>query len=221
MRGTPDITDSHIPRTVVELPHLANIHPAPVFADLDLVMGTDLDPPAALLKGVDLSGADNPLANPFALIRPHGDAHLILPVIDDFKEAAGFVSVAFRRSGRRLVGKLRPTGRKRELYLNLRHGQERGAKQDNSQYAIPSDPLERHIHSFQSSGDHCGAPFHNASIDRRHKEEIARFVPDIVEVSVFRGLYAPVRLCHEGDPGCNLVIQLLSFQDIAIHAEHV
>src|SRR2546427_11738991 len=110
MRGTPDITDSHIPRTVVELPHLANIHPAPVFAYLDLVMGTDLDPPAALLKGIDFPRVDSPFANPFAMIRPHSDAHLILPVIDDFKDATGFISVAFRRSGTRLVGKLRPTG---------------------------------------------------------------------------------------------------------------
>jgi hypothetical protein len=153
MCSTPDVTDSHIPCAVVELPHLAHIHPAPVFADLDLVMGTDLDPPTALLKGVDLSGADSPFANPFALIRPHGDAHLILPVIDHFKDATGFVSVAFWGSGRRLLAKLRPTGRKRDLYLNLRHGQERGAQQDNSQYARPSDPLERHIRSFQSSGE--------------------------------------------------------------------
>jgi hypothetical protein len=155
MRGTPEITDSHIPRTVVELPHLSNIHPAPVFADLDLVMGTNLDSLATLRKGVDLSRADNPFADPFALVRPYGDTHRIIPVIHDFQEATGFITMVFRRSGRWLGGKLRPTGR--ELYLNLRHGTERYAKQD-SQHTIPSDPLARHLCSFERSGEFVPAP---------------------------------------------------------------
>src|SRR5712691_5814365 len=146
VRGPPDISYPDVPRPVVELPHLANIHPAPVFADLDLVMGTDLDPLAALLKGVDLSGADHPFANPFALIRPHGDAHLILPVIDDFQEATGFIRVVFRGSRSRLVGKWWPT--RRELDLDLRQSQKGGAYQDNSHNAGPSDLRERHRRSF-------------------------------------------------------------------------
>src|SRR5438094_9938437 len=44
MGRTPDIPDAHIPDTVLELPNVAHIHPAPIVADLDLVMGTDFDP---------------------------------------------------------------------------------------------------------------------------------------------------------------------------------
>src|SRR6266700_3876806 len=146
MRGTPHIPDSHIPDTVVELPDLSHVHPAPVFAYLNFIVWTNLDPLAALRKRVGLSGADHPFANPFALIRPHGDAHLILPVIDDFQEATGFIRVVFRGSRSRLVGKWWPT--RRELYLDLRQSQKGGAYQDNSHNAGPSDLRERHRRSF-------------------------------------------------------------------------
>src|SRR5437867_72408 len=124
MRGPPDVPNSHIPGTVVKLPHLAHIYPAPVFTYFDLIVWTNLDPPATLLKGADFSGGDHPFANPFALIRPHGDANLILPVIDDFKDTTGFIPVVFRWRGLWLLAKLRPTGRQRDLYLYLRTGKQ-------------------------------------------------------------------------------------------------
>src|SRR4029077_16857449 len=123
---------------------------------------TDLDPPAVLLKGVGCSRADDPFADPFAVIGPHSDLHRFLPIIDDFKDTTGFILVAFRTRGRWLLGKLRPTGRKRKLYLNLRTSQQREDQQDNGHHPIPSDPLTRHTPSFESSGkrDWIGDPLH-------------------------------------------------------------
>ena len=84
---------------------MAYIHPAPIFADLDLVMGTDFDPTATLLKGVHGAGTDDPFPDPFALIGPQGNGDLILPVIDDFQETTGFIAEVFRMRGTRLIGK--------------------------------------------------------------------------------------------------------------------
>src|SRR5215468_10008341 len=58
-----------------------------------VIVRTALDAIAALLKRVGLAGADHPFANPVALIRPHGDAHLRVPVIEDFQEPTGFIPV--------------------------------------------------------------------------------------------------------------------------------
>ena len=64
-------------------------------------------------------------------------------------------------------------------------------------------------------------PFSNASIGGRHKEEIAAFVAGIVDGNVLRDLFERVRRCHIGDPSRKLFMQSLSFQNIAIGAEHV
>src|SRR4030095_3248962 len=96
MGGPPDISDAHIPDTVLELPNMAHIHPAPILAHLDLVMGTDFDPTAPLLKGVHGTGTQYPFPDPFALMGPQGDGDLVLPVIDDFEEPPGFIAVGFR-----------------------------------------------------------------------------------------------------------------------------
>src|SRR5205085_10443935 len=101
MGGTPDIPDTHIPDTVLELPDVAHIYPAPIFADLDLVMGTDFDPTATVLKGIHGSRTDHPFPDPLALIGPQGDGDLILPVIDHFQETTGFIAVVFRMRGTR------------------------------------------------------------------------------------------------------------------------
>jgi hypothetical protein len=76
MRRTPDISYPDVPYTVLELAHLSNIHPAPVLSHFDLVVRTDLDP--------------------LAVMGPYRDLHLILPVIDDFKEATGLIREVHR-----------------------------------------------------------------------------------------------------------------------------
>src|SRR5438552_497419 len=121
MGGTPDIPDPHVPGTIVELSHMAHIHPAQVFAHFDLVMWTHPDPPAPLLKGGGIPRIDHPFANPFALIRPDGERYGLLPVIDDFKKTTGYIPVVLRWSGLGLLAKLWPPWR--ELYLNLCTGQ--------------------------------------------------------------------------------------------------
>ena len=136
MGGTPDIPDANIPDTVLELPDVAHIHPAPIVADLDLVMGTDFDPTATLLKGVHGSGTDHAFSNPFALIGPHGDGDLFLPVIDDFQETTGFIAIVFRMRGTRLIGKGRPP--LRQLYLNLCTSEQGSEDQDNHHNTQPS-----------------------------------------------------------------------------------
>ena len=115
MRRTPDIAYSDVPYPVLKLTHLANIHPAPVIPHFDLVVRTDLDPLAIHLKDGWLSRGDDPFANPLAMMGPYRDFHSILPVIEDFKEATGFIRVVFRGSRARLVGKWWPL---RGLYLD-------------------------------------------------------------------------------------------------------
>src|SRR5262249_10307717 len=136
MGGTPDITDSYIPDTVLELPDVSHIYPTPIIADLDLVMWTDFDPTATLLKGVHGAGTDHPFPDPFALIGPHRDGALVLPVIDDFQETTGFIAVLFWMRGTWVIGKWRPTRRK--LYLNLCQSEQRNEGQDNSQNTAPA-----------------------------------------------------------------------------------
>src|SRR5712691_9389813 len=141
MRRTPDIAYSDVPYTVLKLTHLSNIHPAPVLSYFDLVVRTDLDPLAIHFKDGWLSRGDDPFANPLAMMGPYRDLHLILPVIDDFKEATGLISVVFRGSGARLVGKWRPL---RELYLDLSKGQEWAEQPYDSKHAVPSPPCQAH-----------------------------------------------------------------------------
>src|SRR5262249_21198511 len=129
MRGTPNIADAHIPDPVLELPDLAHIDPAPVFTDLDLVMGTDFDLIAPFLNGVDGTGTEHPFPDPFALIGPHGDADLSLPVIDDFQQPTGFIAIVFWWPGAQLSGEWRPP--LRQLYLHLGQSEQRGEEQEH------------------------------------------------------------------------------------------
>src|SRR5882724_5363651 len=142
MSRPPDITDAHIPNTILELPDVAHIHPAPIVADLDLVMGTDFDPPAPLLKGVHGTGTDHPFPDAFALIGPHGDGDRLLPVIDDFQEPPGFITVGFRMRGTWLIGKGWPP--LRQLYLNLGQSEQRGEEQDTRYNTEPFDLFAEH-----------------------------------------------------------------------------
>jgi hypothetical protein len=103
---------------------------------------------ATVLKGVHGSGIEHPFPDPFALMGPQADADLILPVINDFKKATGFIAVGLRMSWTRLIGKWWPTLRK--LYLNLGKSEQGGEEQDNSQNAVPSNRLARHRRSFLS-----------------------------------------------------------------------
>ena len=81
MRRPPDIPDPYIPNAVLELPDVAHIHPAPIFAHLDLVMGPHFDPTTSFLKGVHGTRVQHPFPDAFALIGPYDEGDLILPVI--------------------------------------------------------------------------------------------------------------------------------------------
>ena len=146
MGGPPDIPDAHIPDAVVELPNVAHIHPAPIVADLDLVMGPDFNALTALRKGVDGAGIDHPFADTFTPVRPHRDGHWILPVIDDFQEPTGFIAVGFRMRGAGLIGKGRPPWR--QLDLNLCKSKQRGEGQDKGYQADPANLSTCHTASI-------------------------------------------------------------------------
>src|SRR5213593_4649481 len=66
MRGPPDIADPDIPDPVVKLADLPDIHPPPVFAHFDLVVGANLDPLAVHVKEHRVARSDHPCPNPFA-----------------------------------------------------------------------------------------------------------------------------------------------------------
>src|SRR6266702_8269025 len=73
MRGPPDIADSDIPCPIVKLAHLPDIHPPPILAHFDFVVGAHLDPLAIHVKEDRVSRSDHPFPNPFALMGPHRD----------------------------------------------------------------------------------------------------------------------------------------------------
>jgi hypothetical protein len=78
-----------------------------------------------------------------------------------------------------------------------------------------------HTLVFQDLTLQRALPLRNASIDRRHKEEITAFVAGIVDRRVLRDLFERVRRCHVGDPSRKLFMQSFSFQNIPIGVEHV
>src|SRR5262249_3313251 len=135
---------------VLELPDLAHIDPAPVFTDLDLVMGTDFDLIAPFLKGVDGTGTEHPFPDPFALIGPHGDADLSLPVIDDFQQPTGFIAIVFWWPGAQLRGEWRPP--LRQLYLHLGQSEQRGEEQEHSHKTAPANVSRCHTPSILAWG---------------------------------------------------------------------
>jgi hypothetical protein len=136
MGGPPDITDADIPDPILELPNVPHIHPAPIVADLNFVMGTDFDPTAPVLKGVHGTGIKHPFPDPFALMGPQGNGDLVLPVIDNFQEPTGFIAVGFRMQGTLLIGKGGPP--LRQLYLNLCKNKQGSEAQDGSYNTDPS-----------------------------------------------------------------------------------
>src|SRR5262249_50212436 len=94
------------------------------------------------LNGVCGAGTEDPFPDPFALIRPYCDGHLLRPVIDDFQETPGFIPIVFRGSGSRLRGKLRSP--LRQLYLDLCQSQERGEPQYGCKHPGPSHRFAMH-----------------------------------------------------------------------------
>ncbi len=64
----PYITHADIPRAVLELAYLPDIHPAPIFSNLNFVARAHPDRSSTLLQYHPFSRPNNPFANPLSVI---------------------------------------------------------------------------------------------------------------------------------------------------------
>src|SRR5215831_15354788 len=128
MRGAPDITDVHVPVSLLVAAHLPEVYPAPVFACLDLIVRARLDSGATFLQHRILSWSNDPFANPLAVIRPHAEVDLVLPVIVDDHDTT------------RAVG-----SESRANLARLRLRRQHGHQQDRYQHAGEAYPFSVHI----------------------------------------------------------------------------
>src|SRR5207245_7250813 len=89
----PHIPDVDIPCAVLELADLANVHPAPIFSNLNFVVRAYPDWSSRLPQHRPFSRSDDPFANPLPTLGPHAHIDDVSPVIDDLNGATRLVVV--------------------------------------------------------------------------------------------------------------------------------
>src|SRR5712691_8317425 len=87
MGRLPHIPHVDIPRAVLELADLSNVHPAPVFANLDFVVWTDPDRSPRLSQQRLFAWSDDPFTNALPTLGPHAHVDDVAPIIDDLNGA--------------------------------------------------------------------------------------------------------------------------------------
>ena len=127
MSGLPYIAHTHVPYATLELANRADINPAPVLANLDLILRSHPYGAASLIAQDDrLSLRNGPTATTDLLppLLPKGHSHGMFPIV-------GHLHV--------------PTIPSAPL---LRHHREWGEQEGHSEYSPDSSPLQRHSISF-------------------------------------------------------------------------
>src|SRR5215813_1166424 len=93
MGRLPHIADVDIPRTVLELADLPDVHPAPIVSNLYFVVRAYSDWSSRLPQQHPFSRSDDPFANPLPILGPHAHVDDVSPVIDDLNGATRLVVV--------------------------------------------------------------------------------------------------------------------------------
>src|SRR5262245_40633598 len=96
MGRLPHIPDVDIPRAVLELADLSDVHPAPIFPDLDFVVRAYPDRSSCLPQHRPFSRSNNPCTEPLPTRRPHAHVHHVPPVIDDLNGTTWLLVVLYR-----------------------------------------------------------------------------------------------------------------------------
>ncbi len=68
MGRLPHIPDADVPRAVLELADLSNVHPAPIVANLHFIGRADPDRSSRLSQHRPFPGSDDPCANPLPML---------------------------------------------------------------------------------------------------------------------------------------------------------
>src|SRR5215216_4512283 len=79
--GCHDIPHIHMPDTITELAHLADIHPVTAIPHRDFIVRANPDAFATLLQDHIFSWTDRPFTQPFLIVCPHAQANFISPVV--------------------------------------------------------------------------------------------------------------------------------------------
>src|SRR5439155_17438621 len=81
--GSSHIAHIDIPRAVLELAYLLDIHPVPVIPNFNLVGWAYPEPFSTLLQHHIFSWANEPFAQPLPIICPYAEVDFVSPVIGD------------------------------------------------------------------------------------------------------------------------------------------